>query len=163
MRPALRALQKRKIRKIAIVSNTGGSSILASDACYGIGVELAEFEESTKQKLASKYPKIKIINPVDMGADADGKRYKFVLDSIAKDRNVDAILVINQFRSCLLGPEDLDSLKRVKTGKVIVDCAPGQDDYSKIRFFLGDTFPTYASVDDAVKTLKKLQDYGKRF
>lgn len=154
---------RRKISRIAIVSNTGGSSILASDFCYRLGLELAELEERTKKAITKKYPKIKIINPVDMAADANGERYKFVLDIVASDKNVDAIIVINQLKSCLLEPEELEIIKRVKTGKVIIDCAPGQDDYSKIRFFLGDALPTFSAVEDAVKALKKLQDYGKRF
>ena len=153
---------RRKIGKIAIVSNTGGSSILASDACHRFGMELAELEETTKKAITSKYPKIKIINPVDMAADANGERYKFVLDAVASDKNVDAIIVINQLKSCLLEPDEMDTIKRVKTGKVIIDCAPGQDDYAKIRFFLGDALPTYASIGDAVKALKKLQDYGNK-
>jgi acyl-CoA synthetase (NDP forming) len=155
--------KRRKINRIAIVSNTGGSSILASDFCYKLGLELAEFEETTKKKLTKKYPRIKIINPVDMAADANGERYKFVIDTVVKDRNVDAILIINQLKSCLLRPEELEIIKRVKTGKIAIDCAPGQDDYNKIRFFLGDAFPTYASVDDAVRVLKKAAEYGKRF
>jgi acyl-CoA synthetase (NDP forming) len=154
---------RRRINRIAIVSNTGGSSILASDACYRLGLELAELEETTKKRITQKYPKIKTINPVDMAADANGERYKFVLDAVAGDRNVDAIIVINQLKSCLLEPEELEIIKRAKTGKVVIDCAPGQDDYNKIRFFLGDALPTYAAVEDAVKALKKLQDYGKRF
>lgn len=155
--------ERRKISKIAIVSNTGGASILAADSCYRLGLGLAELEEATKRKITARYPRIKIINPVDMAADADGERYKFVIDAVASDRNVDAILVINQLKSCLLKPEELEIIKRVKTDKVMLNCAPGDEDYRKIHFFLGDAFPTYASVDDAVKVLKKLQEYGKRF
>jgi hypothetical protein len=79
---------------------------------------------------------------------------------VARDRNVDAILIINQLKSCLLRPEELETLKRLKTGKIIVDCAPGDEDYRKIRFFLGDTFPMYSSVEDAVMVLKKASDFG---
>jgi acetyltransferase len=152
--------KKRKIRRIAIVSNTGGSSILAADMCHKLGLRLSKLSETTKNKITAKYPKIKTINPVDMAADADGERYKHVLEAVAKDANVDAILIINQLKSCLLKPEELEALKRLKTGKVVVDCAPGDDDFRKIRFFLTDTFPIYSSVDDAVKVLKKVSEFG---
>jgi len=155
--------RKRKISRIAIVSNTGGSSILAADMCHKHGLGLARLSDGTKNRITKKYPRIKTINPLDIAADADGERYKFVLDAVARDRNVDAILIISQLKSCLLKPEDLDALKRVKTSKVVVACAPGDDDYRKIRFFLRDSFPLYSSVEDAVRVLKHAQDYGKRF
>ncbi len=155
--------EKRRIERIAIVSNTGGSSILAADVCYRLGLELAQLSGRTKSRILRQYPKIKTLNPVDMAADADGERYKFVLDAVAGDAHVDAIIIISQFKSCLLKPEDLDALKRVKTGKVVVACAPGDEDYRKARFFLRDSFPLYSSVDDAVKALKKAAEYGKRF
>ncbi|UCC91207.1 MAG: hypothetical protein JSV39_02720, partial [Candidatus Aenigmatarchaeota archaeon] len=85
------------------------------------------------------------------------------LDIVVKDKNVDSVLIINQLKSCLLRPEDLDTLKRVKTGKVIVNCAPGDEDYRKVHFFLRDTFPLYSSIEDAVKVLKKVGEFGKRF
>jgi acyl-CoA synthetase (NDP forming) len=152
--------RKREVKKIAIVSNTGGSSIIAADFCHRLGLELAEFSEVTGKEINRKYPRIKVMNPLDMTAGADGERYKYVLDIVARDRNVDAILIINQLKSCLLRPEELETLKRLKTGKIIVDCAPGDEDYRKIRFFLGDTFPMYSSVEDAVMVLKKASDFG---
>jgi acyl-CoA synthetase (NDP forming) len=151
--------RKRKVRRIAIVSNTGGSSILAADACHRHGLELAEFSQKTKNDINRRYPRVKVMNPLDMTAGADGGRYKYVLDIVAKDANVDAILIINQLKSCLLKPEELEILKRLKTGKIVVDCAPGDEDFRKIRFFLGDTFPIYSSVEDAVFVLKKANEF----
>jgi acyl-CoA synthetase (NDP forming) len=145
---------KKSIRKVAIVSNTGGSSIIAGDCCHRLGLKLSRFSERTEKEIREKYPRLKTINPLDIRADADGRRFKYVLDVIARDENVDAILVINQLKSCLLNPEELEVLKRVKTGKVIVDCAPGPEDFRKVKFFLRDSLPVYGSVRDAVKVLK---------
>lgn len=152
--------RKREIRKIAIVSNTGGSSIIAADFCHKLGLELAEFSEKTRKEITKRYHRIKVMNPLDMTAGADGERYKYVLDIVARDKNVDAILIINQLKSCLIRPEDLEVLKRLKTGKIVVNCAPGDEDYRKIHFFLGDTFPTYSSVEDAVMVLKRASEFG---
>ncbi len=155
--------KKRRIENVAIVSNTGGSSIIAADFCHKLRLDLAEFSEKTINEIRKKYPKFEVMNPLDIRADADGARYKQILDIVVKDKNVDSILIINQLKSCLLRPEDLDTLKRVKTGKVIVNCAPGDEDYRKIRFFLRDTLPIYSSIEDAVKVLKKVGEFGKRF
>jgi acyl-CoA synthetase (NDP forming) len=155
--------RERKVEKVAIVSNTGGSSIIASDFCHKLGLNLAKFSEKTRNDIRKKCPELEVMNPLDIKADADGERYKYVLDMVVKDRDVDSVLVINQLKSCLLKPEELEILKRVKTGKVIVNCAPGDEDYRKIRFFLRDTFPIYSSIEDAVKVLKKVSEFGKRF
>jgi acetyltransferase len=152
--------KERKVKNVAIVSNTGGSSIIAADFCHRLGLGLSKFSEKTKSEIRKNHPRIEVINPLDIRADSDGERYKNILEIIVKDENVDSVLVINQLRSCLLKPEELEVLKRVKTGKVIVDCAPGDEDYRKIRFFLGDTFPMYNSIEDVVKVLKKVSEFG---
>lgn len=145
---------KKRVRNIAIVSNTGGSSIIASDWCDRLGLKLSRFSERTESEIRKKYPRLKTINPLDIRADANGERFKYIIDVIVRDRNVDGVLVINQLKSCLLNPEELEILKRVKTGKVIVDCAPGLEDFRKVRFFLRDSLPVYSSLRDAVKVLK---------
>ncbi|MCK4531499.1 MAG: hypothetical protein KAT94_01410 [Candidatus Aenigmarchaeota archaeon] len=155
--------KERKVENVAVVSNTGGSSIIAADFCHNLGLNLAEFSEKTKNEIRKKYPKLEVMNPLDIRADANGERYKYVLDIVVKDKNVDSVIIINQLKSCLLNPEGLETLKRIKTGKVIVNCAPGDEDYRKIRFFLRDTFPIYSSIEDAVKVLKKVSEFGKRF
>ncbi len=153
--------KKRKVKNVAIVSNTGGSSIIAADFCQKFGLGLAKFSEKTRSNIRRKYPKMEVMNPLDIRADADGEMYRYVLDILVKDRNIDSVLIINQLRSCLLKPEGLEILKRVKTGKVIVNCAPGDEDYRKVRFFLRDTFPIYSSIEDAVKVLKKVSGFSE--
>jgi len=145
---------RRGINNVAIVSNTGGSSIIASDFCHRLGLKLSKFSESTKGKIKKKYPRLETINPLDIRADADGERFKNVVDILVRDKNVDAVLIINQLKSCLLNPQELEILKGVKTGKVIVDCAPGVEDFKRVKFFLRDSLPVYNSIRDAVKVLK---------
>lgn len=155
--------RKRDVGKIAVVSNTGGSSIIAADFCHRVGLQLAEFSESTKRGIRRSYPGMEVINPLDIKADANGERFGSILGRVVKDRNVGSVLVITQLRSCLIRPEGTEVLKGVKTGKIVVGCVPGDEDYRKIRFFLRDTFPLYNSIEDAVRVLKKISDFGKRF
>jgi acyl-CoA synthetase (NDP forming) len=150
-----------KGKRVGIISNTGGSSILAADWCYKFGLELSKFSELTKRNIHRLYPRLNPINPLDIIADADGKRFKDITEIVAKDSNVDAIIVINQLKSCLLNPEDINLLKRVKTGKPIIDCAPGADDFNRVKFFLRDSFPIFSSVKNAVKAVKKLYELEK--
>lgn len=155
--------RRREVGNVAVVSNTGGPSIIAADLCREKGLKLAGFTEKTKEKIMRKCPGLDAINPLDLRADAGGERLKEVMKIIVKDRNVDSVLIVMQLRSCLLEPEETEVLKRVKTGKVVVGCVPGKGDYDKIRFFLRDTLPLYDSIDGAVKALSQLRDYVKRF
>ncbi|MCK5023633.1 MAG: hypothetical protein KAS04_05645, partial [Candidatus Aenigmarchaeota archaeon] len=151
--------KKRNVKNVAIISNTGGSSIIASDTCHKMGIKLADLSENTKKEIEKKFPGLDAINPLDIRADANGDRFKEMGDIIVKDRNVDSILFIMQLRSCLLEAVDIQALKRLKTGKVVIGCTPGPDDCKKIQFFLRDSVPVYNSIEDAVKVLKEVSKF----
>ncbi|MDD2822763.1 MAG: acetate--CoA ligase family protein [Candidatus Daviesbacteria bacterium] len=81
--------------KIAIVSNAGGPGVLSTDAVIGAGLELAQFDEQTKNLLAQSLPKsANIHNPVDVLGDALAERFQSALDAVLQCSNVDCVLVI---------------------------------------------------------------------
>jgi len=80
---------------IAIITNAGGPGILATDALERIGMNLARFEVGTIQQLEQYLPDAaSAANPVDVLGDAKGDRYKFALEKVAEDPNVDGIMVV---------------------------------------------------------------------
>ena len=80
---------------VAIVTNSGGPGILASDACEDEGLQVPELSQETIKKLKAKLPPIcSTKNPVDLVANADPSRYKFAIETAAKDSSVDCIIVI---------------------------------------------------------------------
>jgi len=145
-----------KIKQIAIISNTGGAAILVADQCHRHGICMAEFSGKTKNDITKSYPEIEPFNPIDIIADADGEKFKNVIEIVLKDKSVDAVVFVTQLRSCLLEPESLEVLKRIKTQKPLVNLTPGEDDYRKVRFFLGDCFPMFRDADILARCLKKL-------
>ena len=57
--------------KVAIVSNAGGPAVISADAVAMEGLELAEFDDETKQKLHEVLPRYaSVLDPVDVLGDA---------------------------------------------------------------------------------------------
>ncbi|MCK4801423.1 MAG: acetate--CoA ligase family protein [Anaerolineales bacterium] len=84
-----------KADQIAIVTNAGGPGILATDALERSGMSLARLENETIQALEKYLPDAaSVANPVDVLGDARGDRYKFALDIVSTDPNVDGIMVV---------------------------------------------------------------------
>ena len=82
-------------KRIAIVTNAGGPGILATDALETLHMELASLTNETKLKLENFLPgAASVNNPVDLLGDAMNDRYRFALDIVASDPNVDGILVL---------------------------------------------------------------------
>ncbi|NOQ39631.1 MAG: CoA-binding protein [Anaerolineales bacterium] len=81
--------------RIVIVTNAGGPGILATDALERSGMSLARLEVETIQALEKYLPDAaSAANPVDVLGDARGDRYKFALDIVSRDPNVDGIMVV---------------------------------------------------------------------
>ena len=81
--------------QIAIITNAGGPGILATDALEHAGLTMARFEADTIQALVQYLPDAaSAANPVDVLGDARRDRYKFALDIVSKDPNVDGLLVL---------------------------------------------------------------------
>jgi acetyltransferase len=81
--------------RIVIVTNAGGPGILATDALERSGMNLARLENETIQTLEIYLPDAaSAANPVDVLGDARADRYRFALETVAKDPNVDGIMVV---------------------------------------------------------------------
>lgn len=81
--------------RVAIVTNAGGLGVLATDACIENGLELAPLDETTVTALQEILPPAaNSHNPIDVLGDALAERYGKALNIVARDKNVDLLLVI---------------------------------------------------------------------
>jgi acetyltransferase len=81
--------------RVAIVTNAGGPGILATDALERAGMRLARFEPDCIRRLEQFLPDAaSAANPVDVLGDARADRYRFAIEQVSGDKNVDAVLVI---------------------------------------------------------------------
>jgi acyl-CoA synthetase (NDP forming) len=150
-------------KNVVVVSNVGGPAILAADALVREGLKLAHLTEHTIKEIKNRYPGVDILNPIDMIADARTERFKFILEQVLNDPNVDGVMVINMLKSCFFKPEDALILTEVANNskKPIVDVPAGAEDFQLVTDILIDTpIPTYDLPDKAAKALRILYDYN---
>lgn len=83
-----------KGKRLAILSNAGGPSVLGADACAFERVELPPLEPKTVSEISKKTLAASIENPIDLRGDATRNDFKNALWALEKDKNIDAILVI---------------------------------------------------------------------
>jgi len=84
-----------KGNRVAIITNSGGPGIMATDAICESGMEMAQITDATKEKLRSFLPSAASVkNPIDMIASAPIDHYKQTLETVIADENVDMIMVI---------------------------------------------------------------------
>ena len=98
-----------KGNRVAIVTNSGGPGIMATDAVCESGMQMAKISDKTKEELRSFLPSAASVkNPIDMLASAPIEHYKQTLETVLKDPEVDMVAVIYL---PFLGLKDIDVAK----------------------------------------------------
>lgn len=98
-----------KGNRVAIITNSGGPGIMATDAVCESGMQMAKITDATRDKLRSFLPSAASVkNPIDMIASAPIEHYKQTLETVLEDENVDMIAVIYL---PFLGLKDIDVAK----------------------------------------------------
>jgi len=84
-----------RVNKVAIITNAGGPGVLATDAVIENGLELAKLAPETVAELRSFLPvSASTHNPIDVLGDAVGEVYEKTINVLAKDANIDAIILL---------------------------------------------------------------------
>jgi len=155
-----------KGKKIAIVTNAGGPGIVATDSVVKNGLEMSKLSKSLQKKIQKFLPlESSSKNPVDIVGDAKAERYQYPIDILAKNDDVDAILV-------LLTPQRVTQIE--ETAKIILNATQmyekpivpvflGKKQTSTgSQIFYDNYIPVFTEIDDAVNSLKVLSDYTTR-
>ena len=80
---------------VAVLSNAGGPGVTAVDAIEANGLQLANLQAETEQKLQAVLPPAASVkNPVDMLAGASPEQYASSLQILLADDQVDSVMVI---------------------------------------------------------------------
>ncbi len=152
-------------KRVAIITNGGGTGVLATDALYLNGLELAEMSSDSKAKLEKVMPKIVNVRmPLDMAGDADDKRFAAAMDVVTNDKNVDMVMVIALFQTPGADSRVAATLIHYKSNspKPIVVVSPGGN-YAQVhnQMMEGSGLPVYESPSSAARALKALFDYSE--
>jgi acetyl coenzyme A synthetase (ADP forming)-like protein len=152
-------------RRVAIVGNSGGPGILASDACDGAGLEVPELTPETQAALRDVVdPNGAIANPVDLVASATPAVYERALRLVLADERVDAAIVICT-PTFAASPERVAPVLEPAAaagGKPVVACFLAAPDVPSL--LAGDeglNVPAFASPEPAARALARAATYAE--
>ncbi|MFA6036088.1 MAG: CoA-binding protein [Candidatus Micrarchaeia archaeon] len=151
--------------RIGIITNGGGTGVLAVDEVEKNGLQLAKFSESTREQLRKLLPNYaNATNPLDIIGDADSNRYEQAIDIVMKDQNVDFIAIIVLFQTVGIDSRVVNVIvkARDKGQKPIAVISTGGE-YTEFHRRIMDSYgvPTYGSPEDALRAIAKFVGYCK--
>ncbi len=149
-----------KGNKIAIVSNAGGAAIMATDALDRAQLQLASFQRQTIRSLKTRLPPgANALNPVDVRGDADAERYKFALDTVLQDRNVDGVIAILTPQAVTKVDETAHAIANLvrRHDKPVLGCFMGRNTAQiGIEILRDHNVPNYAYPERAVDAMRSM-------
>ena len=150
-------------RRIAIITNGGGTGVMATDALYKNGLELAKLSRNSETLLKKGMPPIVNVRmPLDMAGDADDARFDLAISTVSSDPNIDAIMVIALFQTP--GADSKVAARLISYGasaeKPLVVVSPGGSYTQAHRKMMESSgVPVYSSPEEAARSLRILIDY----
>lgn len=152
-------------KRVAVITNGGGTGVLATDAIIDNGLEMATLSKESETVLRKAMPPIVNIRlPLDMAGDADDKRFGAALESISKDPNVDMIMAIALFQTPGADSRVAEMLVRYGTtcGKPLVVVSAGGNYTQEQRVTIeSQGVPVYESPGSAARALAALSAYSR--
>ncbi|MCZ7393917.1 MAG: CoA-binding protein [Candidatus Methanoperedens sp.] len=149
-----------KGNNVAIISNGGGASIVATDACEKLGINIADLTEETREKIKNAIPEFaSSSNPIDTAGTSSYQVYLDVIQAVLLDPNVDAVIVIyvHTLMSNAIPPAEAVVEMKGKNKKPIIACwMGGKGAEEGIDLLKSGCLPNYSVPERAVKALAAL-------
>ena len=151
--------------RVAIITNSGGPGIMATDAICEHGMQIAKISDATKEKLRSFLPAAASVkNPIDMIASAPIEHYKQTLETVIADENVDMIITIYL---PFLGLKDIDvakalmEIKAEHPEKPIIGVFMTKSDFFSTLSDMKVNMPFFMYAEEAADGLNRLNQQRK--
>lgn len=149
--------QKLQGKKTVIITNGGGVGVLMTDHCVDAGLDVVSLPSSFFK--AMNLPKIcSKSNPIDVVGDANWDRYKLVLDSLNKNKDLfDNVIVIILENTRLNVSKTSEAILdfMVDSGKSVVCCFMGGTKLEKAGQFLSSKgIPCFFEAERCVGVLR---------
>jgi len=153
-------------RSVAIITNAGGPSIVAADACSQHGLNMAWLSAQTIEILRKNLPgEASWTNPVDVLGDALADRYEFAVKTLLSDDAVESLIVIltpQAMTQPLETAKQLIALKSSFPKKPLLAVFMGGERIEEaVRVLVAAGIPVYAQPEKAVLTLAGMIRYGE--
>ena len=148
---------------VAIVTNSGGPGILATDACIQQGLNVAPLDAKTVKRLKKILPPTaSLSNPLDLIAEAHQEQYERSLREILKDKNIDSIIVICTATAFTDVAKIAEAIVRVSKEfkKPVLSCLLGVYDISRgIEILEKNGIPTYRFPESAARVIAEMTNF----
>ncbi|NLZ38620.1 MAG: acetate--CoA ligase [Firmicutes bacterium] len=155
-----------KGKNIAIITNSGGPGIIATDSVERENLEMAKFSKETTSTLRDHLPpEASVYNPVDVLGDAPADRYRTALEAVLADESTQSALV-------LLSPTAVT--EPVKTAELLVEMRQKYAEKPLFASYMGGEtlvegstlltqhgIPTYTFPEPALKAISGMVKYSK--
>ena len=149
--------------RLAIVTNGGGPGVMAADRAADIGIPLAEFNDSTMEKLnAVLPPSWSHGNPVDILGDADPERYRKAVQAVLDAPNVDGVMVMltPQAMTNPTGVAEAIIELEKNADKPVLTCWMGDEMIAEARRkFIAAGIPTFRTPEPGVELFSHISAY----
>jgi acetyl coenzyme A synthetase (ADP forming)-like protein len=150
--------------RVAIVTNSGGPAILATDACIELGLQIPTLSPATQDRIRlAVAPEASVANPVDMIATAAAAQYETTMRAVAGDAGIDAIIAIFTSLEMIDGPEVAQGIVRGAAGcqKPVLVCFMGNvRSQEAIDLMREAGLAVYTFPEDAARALAAMVRYG---
>lgn len=145
-------------KKILIITNGGGSGVLASDECMRQGFEVRRLSDEKMRRMKEIFPDFYVLNnPVDLTAQVEDAQYVTVLKELKDEYDGFLIVALTGVRGIT---ENLAGMLRdfmAEVGKPIVfHTSCGCESGRLVNLVEKAGIPVYLSPERAVKGLKAL-------
>jgi acetyl coenzyme A synthetase (ADP forming)-like protein len=154
--------------RVAIIGNSGGPGILATDACASAGLEVPELSAATQTALRAVVDPIAAVsNPVDLVASATPAVYDKALSIVLADEAIDSAIVICTPTFAASPPRIADVLRRrsAATDKPVLGCFLAWPHLAPLLRRehgdqVGGDVPAFASPEPAAQALARAASYA---
>ncbi len=155
-----------KGNRVAIVTNAGGPGIIATDSVELNDLKMASFEKETVDNLRAGLPaESNVYNPVDVIGDAGEDRFRYAMEHVMKDPNVDAVLVL-MVATAMTGPHEIAELtvemhKKYPDVSVVGAFMGGETIDEAFKLMSDNNIPAYTFPEQAIESLARLVKYNE--
>lgn len=152
--------------RVAIITNAGGPGIIATDKIEEYNLSMARFTKETIEELRLNLPsEAGIYNPVDVLGDAKADRFKFALEKVLKDENVDSVVLLLcpvAVTQPVETAQALIELNKVFPDKPLIASYMGGQSLAEAAKMLCESgIPTFTMPEPAIGALAGMSTYAK--
>jgi len=152
--------------RVAILTNSGGPGIMATDALVTGGMEIAQFSEGTRRALDEMLPiEASRANPIDLTAWGVADSYRKILPILFDDPNVDIILALF-VPPLMVNPTDaaraIAESRRGREKPILGVIMAEESSYRMLPREIADCPPIYPFPEMAVQAIVEMVNYTER-